>query len=284
MDRKNIILIPVDFSDESIGAIHYAELIAPMINAKIHLVHVIEDKNPLLFFVSDKDKPKLEKKIKEKLNNIIQTLSFNSGLEIDYKVLFGNLIDSILKEAEDIEARKIIIGTTGSNDIRKKIIGSNALRIIREAPCPVISIKSKESFTQINKILLPLDTSKVTKQKVNTAVQFAKYFNARIDLVSVETGNNFIESDTAIQQLEEVSERITGQEVNCSIKLLRSSHSPSKMSDAILEYAKELESDIIMIMTQQESNVNQYYVGSVAKEIIHHANVPVYSVRPKEEF
>lgn len=284
MDRKNIILIPVDFSEESIAAIHYAELLTPMINSRIHLVHVIEDKNPLLFFVADKDKSKLERQIKEKLENIIQMVSFSTEMEVSYNVLYGNIIDTILKEAKELKTKLIIVGTTGSTDIRKKIIGSNALRIIREATCPVISIKSKESFKQINKILLPLDASKVTKQKVEIALQFAKYFNAKIELVSVETGNNFLVSDSAIMQLEEVSEKILEREIDCSIKLIKSSHSSSKMAEAILQFGKEVEADIIMVMTQQESNFNQYNVGSVAKEIIHHANIPVYSVRPKEEF
>jgi len=284
MDRKNIILIPVDFSEESLVAIDYAKLIAPMFRAKIHMLHVLEGKNPILKFVSDKDKPVIEKKIAEKLENIVDTLTFDAPVEVSYSIEKGNLIDSILKKRKDIDAKLIVVGTTGSKDIRKKIIGSNALRIIREAECPVISIKSKNAFKEIDNIILPLDTSKVTKQKVEHGILFAKYFNATIHLVSVENGDNFIESDTAIQQLEETSEYVENQGVSCSIKLLVASSSSSKMAKTIIEYAKEMKADIIMIMTRQEMKSNQFHVGSFAKEIIHKANIPVFSVSPKDKF
>ncbi len=284
MDKKNIILIPVDFSEESVVAIDYAKLIAPMFMAKIHLLHVIEGKNPILHFLSENDKPLIEKKIGEKLGNIVDTLAFDNTVESSFSIEYGNLIDSILKKRKSLDAKLIIIGTTGSKDIRRKIIGSNALRIIREAECPVISIKSKDSFKKIDNIILPLDTSKVTKQKVAHGVFFAKYFNATVHLVSVETGDNFIESDTAIQQLEETSEFLENQNIPCSIKLLRVSSSSGKMAKAIVEYAHEMQADIIMIMTRQELEFRQFYVGSFAKEIIHKANIPVFSVSPKNEF
>ncbi len=284
MDKKNIILIPVDFSEESLVAIDYAKLTAPMFKAKIHMVHVLEGKNPILKFVSDNDKPVIEKKIAEKLENIVYTLTLDTDLEVSYAIKKGNLIDSILEERKAIDAKLIVVGTTGSKDIRKKIIGSNALRIIREAECPVISIKSKNAFKKIENIILPLDTSKVTKQKVEHGILFAKYFNAAIHLVSVETGDNFIESDTAIQQLEETSEYIEDQGVSCSIRLLKAPSSSSKMAKAIIEYAGEMKADIIMIMTRQEMESNQFHVGSFAKEIIHKANIPVFSVSPKNEF
>ena len=284
MDRKNIILIPVDFSEESLVAIDYAKLIAPMFRAKIHMLHVLEGKNPILKFVSDNDKPVIEKKIAEKLENIVDMLTIDTTMEVSYSIEKGNLIESILKKRKAIDAKLIVVGTTGSKDIRKKIIGSNALRIIKESECPVISIKSKNTFKEIDNIILPLDTSKVTKQKVEHGILFAKYFNAVIHLVSVETGDNFIESDTAIQQLEETSKYVESQGISCSIKLLKAPSSSSKMAKAIVEYAREMKADIIMIMTRQEMESNQFHVGSFAKEIIHKTNIPVFSVSPKNEF
>ncbi len=284
MDQRNIILIPVDFSQESLTAISFAKLIAPMFYAQIHLVHIIEEKNPLLKFVSENDKPIIVQKISEKLQNIVDTLIFENTMGASFSIEHGNLIESILKKRKTIDAKLIVVGTTSSKDIRRKIIGSNALRIIREAQCPVITIKSKNIFKKIDNIILPLDTSKVTKQKVEHGILFAKYFNACIHLVSVETGDNFIESDTAIQQLEETSEYIESESVPCTIKLLKAPSSSSKMAKAIIEYAGEMQADIIMIMTRQESELHQFHVGSFAKEIIHKANIPVFSVSPKKEF
>jgi len=281
MDSKKNILIPVDFSEESLIAIDYAKLIAPMFMTKIYLIHVMEGKNPILQFLNDSDKPKVASKIKEKLDNIVKTITFESGIEASFIIEEGNLIDTLLEQRELLDVQMIIVGTTGSKDIRKKIIGSNALRIIKEAQCPVISIKSKNTFTKIENIILPLDTSKVTKQKVEHAKLFAKYFHATVHLVSVETGDNFIESDTAIQQLEETSKYLENENVPCSIKLLKAPSSNSKIAKAILDYADEMKADIVMIMTRQESKSEQFYVGSLAKEIIHKAEIPVYSVSPK---
>jgi len=284
MDKKNIILIPIDFSEESIVAIKYAKLTAPMFNANIHLIHVIESKNPILQLISDDDKSIIREKIIKKINTIIKDYLSEDIINTSFSIENGNLIESILKTQRALDAKLIIVGTTGSKDIRKKIIGSNALRIIREAECPVISIKSKNSIKSITKIVLPLDTSKVTTQKVEHGIFFAKYFTAKVHLVSVETGDNFIESDTAIQQLEATANHFSKQDIPCTIKLLKAPTSSSKMAKVILEYTYKQQANLIMIMTSEESGKKQFDVGSLAKEIIHKANIPVFSITPKPMF
>jgi nucleotide-binding universal stress UspA family protein len=53
------------------------------------------------------------------------------------------------------------------------------------------------------------------------------------------------------------------------------------MCKALLEFAHRVEADLIMIMTQQETEVIKYFVGSLAKEIIHNSDIPVMSIVPK---
>jgi nucleotide-binding universal stress UspA family protein len=93
----------------------------------------------------------------------------------------------------------------------------------------------------------------------------------------VVDSENFIESDLAIYQLETTQHYIQEKGITCSIKLLQENASTAK---TILTYADEEKIDIIMLMTQQEANIKQWFVGSTAKEIIHHSKIPVLSIAP----
>ena len=48
----------------------------------------------------------------------------------------------------------------------------------------------------------------------------------------------------------------------------------------VLGYAKEVDADLIVIMTQQESDFTDYFIGSTAQQVIYHSRIPVMSIRP----
>ena len=271
------ILCPIDFSEESYGVLSYLKYISNLYKASVVLVHVIENKNPLFQFLKESDKETLEEKIRIKLQELAQDLENRYEIKVSYKVLRGAVLENILILAEQLNTSMIILGTKGSHGLKNRITGSTAFRLIREASCPVLSMKLGRAVSIVRSILLPLDTTKETKQKVEYAIKFATYFKAKIHLITVVNSENFIENDLAIYQLETTQRYIQAKGIVCSIKLLQETISTAK---TILSYADREQIDIIMIMTQQEGNIKQWFVGSTAKEIIHHSKIPVLSIAP----
>ena len=80
------------------------------------------------------------------------------------------------------------------------------------------------------------------------------------------------------RNLEQVEQFIVDKGVKCQAELVNVSD--VSLSQAVLNYSEKVNADLVMIMTQQESDFNLYFLGSTARSIINESDIPVMSVRP----
>jgi len=278
--ESNKILVPLDFSEHSLSGLEQSYNFARLANAEIVLLHVIVESGPIWGLFSVKEQEDVVNKIEEKLNSYADLISKREGVKVSTLIKRGKLIDKILKVSKSIDAKLIVVGTTGSENIKQKVVGSNALRLIREAKCPVITVKGTNHRKSSNNIILPLDLTKETNQKVSTAITIAKYFHSKIWAVSiVNTKDQYLKERLKVQ-LNKVRKHIESKDVECSVKMIKSESKNEEKAAALINFSNEVNGDLITIMTQQESEVIEFFIGSLAKEIIHRSNVPVMSVIP----
>ncbi len=274
---KNHILVPIDFSEQSIIALNQSYNLARLTKANITLINVIEDSFHLPFFSKLNDKG-LEKKIKKELEKLAVTTMQKLSIHIDTIVIRGKVYEEINKAAKKLKSSFIIMGTNGSLGI-KKFIGSNTLRVIREAPCAVISIKGKKHRFGCKNILLPLDLTKETREKVNKSIEIAKLFSSTINLVTVLiTDDEFIVKKLQ-RQMNQVHDFIKENEIPCNVEYIHN----DDVTVSIVNYAKKIKADLLMIMTQEENWTDLMFISSSAQQIINSSDIPVLSIRPKEK-
>ena len=80
------------------------------------------------------------------------------------------------------------------------------------------------------------------------------------------------------RNLEQVEQFIVGKGVNYQAELVNVSD--DSLSKAVLNYSEKVNADLVMIMTQQESDFTLCFLGSTARSIINESDIPVMSVRP----
>ncbi|PIV63221.1 MAG: hypothetical protein COS14_00415, partial [Bacteroidetes bacterium CG02_land_8_20_14_3_00_31_25] len=279
--RENKILIPFDFGEQSTIALDQSYNIARMIDAEILILHVITENNALWGLFSKKEQDDLEIKLKAKLIDFAEHIEKKSGLKITPLVEKGKLVETIINATEKLNIKFLIIGTVSSIDIKQKVIGSNSLRLIREAKCPVITIKGKEHKEGCRNIVLPLDLTKETREKVTNTIYLAKYFKSIVHIITMNSTSDTYVMNRLKLQLTQVSEFIRNQDIECTQNFLNIQAGNSNMCKALLEFSHKVDADLIVIMTQQETDVVKYFVGSLAKEIIHNSDIPVMSIVPK---
>ncbi|PIY07196.1 MAG: hypothetical protein COZ21_01530, partial [Bacteroidetes bacterium CG_4_10_14_3_um_filter_31_20] len=275
--RENKILIPFDFGEQSTIALDQSYNIARMIDAEILILHVITENNALWGLFSKKEQDDLEIKLKAKLIDFAEHIEKKSGLKITPLVEKGKLVETIINATEKLNIKFLIIGTVSSIDIKQKVIGSNSLRLIREAKCPVITIKGKEHKEGCRNIVLPLDLTKETREKVTNTIYLAKYFKSIVHIITMNSTSDTYVMNRLKLQLTQVSEFIRNQDIECTQNFLNIQAGNSNMCKALLEFSHKVDADLIVIMTQQETDVVKYFVGSLAKEIIHNSDIPVMS-------
>jgi nucleotide-binding universal stress UspA family protein len=278
--NNNKILVPIDFSEQSLIALSQSYNLAKEIRAEVILLYVIEEVNPMVkMFIKGLDE--IRGAVESNLKNLAEEKSKETGLEISSIVAEGKIYSKIVEVAEMIKATFIVMGTKGAEN--SKFIGSNALKVVKTAPCPVISIKGKKHKKGCDRILLPLDLTKETSDKVNKAIAVAKVFKAEIYAVSILlTGREEVVNKLK-DQLTLVKQYIEKKQVKCTAELVKILKTEDKLSNAVIEYGQKIEADLIMIMTQQETDIKAFFIGSNAREVINNSDIPVLSIQPNEK-
>lgn len=278
---KNKIIVPIDFSEQSMIALKQSYNLAKIYQAEIVLIYVFEELNPMMkmFFSETKG---LKEAVEKNLTTLAEDTAKETGLVVSTHISKGSVHAKIVKAAKKLNAKMIIMGTRGGN--KSKFIGSNALRVVKTAPCPVITIKGKVHKKGCESILLPLDLTKATTDKVNIGIKMAKLFNAEIDVVSIILKDRNEIHAKLEQQINEVKLKIEQENINCKTALITIEKEENTLAEALLNYAENKNVDLIVIMTQQESNFKELFIGSKAQAIINHSEIPVLSVLPQTKY
>ena len=276
----NKIVVPVDFGEQAQIAIEQAAHLAKMISAEITLVYVMESGGFLSRFVSKGQDEEMRKEIDSKLDELIDQVQKDHGVKCDRVIAHGSVYDKVAEVADMLSAKFIVMGTNGSTGARKRFIGSNTLRIVRESKVPVIMIKGKHHRDGCKNIVVPLDLTKETREKVNKAMEFAKMYGADIRIVSVLfTTDEFI-VNRLTRQLSQVKAYVEKHSTRCTAEIIKGIKGEESLGQIIVDYANKVEGDLLLIMTQQEQDITDLFIGSAAQEIINKSDIPVLSIVP----
>lgn len=142
------VMFPTDYSDLSLYAFDYAVSFARQFGARLVLMHVVDVflSDPAYFapYVPDRGMfEDFEKKSRERLEEIAKT-RVPAGVPVEIVVKQGRAFVEIIREAREREIDLIVIATHGRSGLSHAMFGSTAERVVRKAPCPVLSIRHPE--------------------------------------------------------------------------------------------------------------------------------------------
>ncbi|GDX47680.1 universal stress protein UspA [Bacteroidota bacterium] len=274
------ILVPTDFSEISLNALDYAATIAAKDDAEIILLHVYEtpDQSSKIKLAIDLNEI-MEKGINDKINELKVSNRSLLSARVTIKVLNGKIHSEIQKLADDMKVDLIVMGTHGSSgisDISKMILGSNAYRVVNSCSCPVLTIRNKNTNIRFKDIILPIDSSKESKMKLDMAISWAKAFDATIHLLAVTAF--FEELYTEFKDLKKTISAIETRLQKAGINYTLKSHRHQRISESVLEYADKMKADLVFIVTGNESAIAETIIRSAARTIVTESKCPVMSI------
>ncbi len=283
--KKNTLLVPTDFSTVAENALDHAVQIAKSFDNELCIMHIFEDS-----FIGNiwgqKNSYKegmVGQMLQEKLDRIVEDLYKNHGVKARSVIETGRIYSAIVEYAED-EANNIesiIMGTQGAAGI-EQLVGSNASRVIASSPVPVVVVKEKQYGQGYKDIVMPIDLTMESKQKVWWAIHLAKKFQSTIHIFSVQVTDQFL-SNRVKANFNQVQEVLEKNGVKFTTKVLDDENYPGNPAEDALQYAEELNADLIMIMTQQEKGFTEFIIGTYAQQIVNkHSSIPVMCIAPKK--
>lgn len=277
------LLVPCDFSTPSLHAFQFAlDAAAKSPNGTVYMLHVIElpvlhDSilMPVLTFEQDLMAELREKAEKE--FEIIKKKYNKNSIEVITEVQFGKISDMIRQYTKDHPIDAIIMGSHGATGMRELFIGSNAEKVVRHAPVPVLVIKDFYKGP-VKHIVFPNTLETEAQEDLVMKVKALQhFFDAHLHIVWINTPLNFTSDSVTRKRLEQFAKRY--QFKNYTI----STYSHVDPEGGIIEFAKSVDGTLIAMGTHSRKGFSHMMHGSLTESLVNHTNMLVWSYTMKGE-
>lgn len=280
------ILVPYDFSTEANYALNFAADLAKKTKNKLELLHVIELPTPTsfssygeagtmsnetanIFMIELIDKRKKQmKELEEEFED--------AGFTFETKMVFGNPFAGISKEIVEIDADLVVMGSKGSSGLEEVLIGSNTEKVVRNASCPVITIKSAIAPSDIHKIVFASDFNEVPANVVARLKTSIEIIDGELHLVKINTPSMFEHSRTSMEKMEAFIKSFDLKPSSMKIY-----NAPSE-EEGIVDYAEDIQADMIAMATTGRTGFLHLLTGSIAEDVVNSAKRPVWTMKAKK--
>jgi nucleotide-binding universal stress UspA family protein len=277
------ILVPTDFSETASIALEHAVHMARLTHAEITLLHVLSTFSfrvnmPEVAEMDESHQLKISGVVGTKLTVLAESILEQSGVQVKILVSSGRIREEVVRVAEEIDADLIILGTHGVSGLKEFFMGSNSFRIVMDAACPVLSVRTTAKNTGFNDIVVPIDNSFHSREKLGIAVQFAKMYDGMVHICGLRSHDHQDEDLNAKfrMKMKQVEDFLIEKEVRYTTNTLFCTN----IARAAMDYADEKHADLIIIMNEQEVNDTGFFVGAYAQQMVNHSKIPVLSIRP----
>lgn len=255
---KNI-LVPFALSPSAEGALRTAIVLSKVYNATLNVAHIVNEKSG----------PDVLEKIK--------SICSKENYPFVYLERKGAVHKEIIKLEKELSADLILMGAYGGSGIQQFWVGSNAFKVVSTSHCPVLTLQNNnEGFTGFNKILLPLDDSDETRQKVNWVAQLAKAFDSEVLIFCV---SKFKSEETRIK-LAKYAAQVENTLVQEGVKTTFDESYGNNIAEDCIKFAALHQCDLISIMTELEST-NSFFMGTYAQQLVSTSPIPVFSIHSR---
>lgn len=276
------ILVPFDFSKPALDAFRFALDFAERSAGKIKLVHVIELPvlHDTLLMPTLNFEEEMLKELRERAANQFKKIIAKYGrdnVKVSWGVEFGaparTLLDLVKREEFDL----VIMGSHGASGLREYVIGSNAEKMIRKSPTPVLVTK-KYRKRAIKNIVFP-NTLETENQSalIERIKALQDFFKAHLNVVWINTPVNFTSDVVTQQRL-----KLFAKHYGLKKYTLNIFNHPNE-EDGIIHFNEFLRGDLVAMGTHGRQGLTHLFNGSVAEDVANHTDSPIWTWSLKNE-
>ncbi len=279
----NKILVPVDFSTLANNAVQTAVAISKRQLATITLMYVVE--NAYVLFPPEVSGaagtllPQLVKDANDNLSKLARELRVKHDIVVTHIVQSGNPADEICRWALHKKMDLIVMGTHGTAGLREFFMGSNAYRVVKNAPCPVLTLPGLNPWLDFKKILFPVRMIPHALDKYEAIRPIIRKNGSSLVVAGIFKNNDtasLIEMKTLVDN---VRRQISEDDVMCGSEV----HYCENPATQVLDIANQINPDLIVITATLDSTVKEFFLGPYTQDIVNHSKYPVLSIKPEYE-
>lgn len=273
--RIESILAATDFHDVADVAIEHATQLAIKFAYPLHILHVYSKKHAKIS----------EEEAQKKVEQIAAQVKAQHNIDVTPIFKVGDPVDLIKTVSKQVKASYLTMGTRGKTGV-DYILGSYAAKIVQNSDVPVLVTQKKREIIDYKNIILPIDNTTETKQKMKWAILFARKWDAKVHIFTRKTSDDMhmerINSD--VLQIKKFF-----QKANIDYIEVFSSDSGATFGKQALQYAIEAKGDLFMATTQLRVLMPGFFsISLFSKETMDEtflnevARIPILCINPKD--
>ncbi|HEX5168377.1 MAG TPA: universal stress protein [Cyclobacteriaceae bacterium] len=273
------IIIPIDFSPYSASAARTGLYLARRTGAELHFFHVVtgpEEWSRLSVKRQQAD-PRMEASLVDaqlKMEKFVTNPIFR-GINIITHIKTGIPYQQIVELSKSEKADLLIMGAHGAGESHTIFIGSTAQRVIRIAPCPVLSVKKNFTPGHFKKILFPSNFEEDVQSSFRTILKLATLLKSSIEMTFINTPLNFIDTETSEMRMKKFP---LGKS---DVKIKSFVYNDYNKETGIANAAKKADANMIAMVTHNRKGKPGYLLG-ITETLLFQTETPVLSITINE--
>jgi nucleotide-binding universal stress UspA family protein len=289
------ILFPTDFSASADRAFDLALLLAQEFGADLHMFHAVvlheeDPHNPAHHFP---DPGSIHRRLERLADSAMSRLAAGRpATEARIQQVKSRGIaaaPTILEYANEWDADLIVMGTEGRRGPSHLLLGSVAEEVGSHAQCAVLTVRGgepPEPLGAVERILVPIDFSEHSRRSLLVAKELAARYGAELQVLHVVEEviypSYFVQTIDVTRELVDRATEALDDLVTSAVgadPVLQSVVVGRRAVPEIIHFAKEQESDLVVIASHGLGGLEEFLFGSTAKRIVQSSPVPVLTLR-----
>ena len=278
---KNVI-VGIDFSEGSLNAMQNAIAIASKFNARLTLLFVLSPDTKTLVGGDEVSKSNIISHVEKRLKKLVSDCktSLPPKAVVEYKIRIGKVSKEMNGEANEQGDALIVVGTHGCSGFEEFFMGSSAFRIISASKSPVLSVRNGIDIQRnLTNILVVIDDTLETLQKVRHAASMAKAFHAKVHIMGLYPAGFQDIRDTIDAYVKRAEIYLMKQNVRLDSVFIQN----NKKVDTVLKYATEKNVNLILVMKEVElAGDSVIIMAPFSERIVNRSPIPILTVNVDE--
>ncbi|MEM9829552.1 MAG: universal stress protein [Bacteroidota bacterium] len=282
----NRILCPVDFSECSLNALEFAAKIGATHRASLTLIHVFTEKEfgealsseklPDQYKQSDIDNlVGYAEDLLQQLSREVLRIEKRHGLsDCNYHFAYGPLEQQITDHARINQYSMIVMGTSGVKDIFEEYVGSNTVKTIEHASCPVLCVPTEATYQKPKKVMYATNYQEEDTEALARLGLFAEPFGAELHVVHLCHHKSLSQKATHQAFQRKITEALPDTNL-----LFEELEYEEDVAHGIDQYAIEQNMDMVALLYHRQNLLERWLEGSTVRDISYFATYPLLVYR-----
>lgn len=236
----NLYIVPHDLSPVGNSAFEYALFLGTFVRTKIMLLNIVDSRTKV-------------PGISQLLQKEVDKKNIPEGVEIEIRVIAGDIFTDISKIANNEHAQLIIMGTHGMRGLQR-LTGSHAIKVITSCDVPFLIVQQETKHIPLDNIVVPIDLTKESLQIVSPAGDVARMFDATVHVIGEKHNDEGLSQQTKNRVLL-IRNKYDEKGAKCEVHLLKNGGSYAKK---VMQYVEDVKANMIAIAYHSESLLPQF--------------------------